>query len=38
MVGNNDLVPRERMPPLLMAPGRANPLKAVTVKNPDHLV
>jgi len=38
MIGNNHLLARDRMPPLLMAPGDAGLQKAVLAKNSDHLV
>lgn len=38
MIGNNDLFPRKRMPPLLMAPGSAGSQKAVTAENSNYLV
>jgi hypothetical protein len=37
-MGNYDLLSAERMPPLLVATGGADPQKAVMAKNPDHLV
>jgi hypothetical protein len=33
---NNDLVVRDRMPPLLMAPGSTDPQKAVMAKNSEY--
>jgi hypothetical protein len=37
-MGNDDLLCREWMPPLLVAPGCADPQKAVIPKNSDQLV
>ena len=37
-MGNDDLLSGNRMPPLLVAAGSADSQKAVTAKNPDHLV
>ena len=37
-MGNYDLLSGECMPPLLVAARSADPQKAVTAKNPDHLV
>jgi hypothetical protein len=38
VIGNDDLLSGEWMPPLLVAPGSADPQKAVMAKNSDHLV
>jgi hypothetical protein len=37
-MGSQDLLSSDRMPPLLVAAGTADPQKAVMAKNPDHLV
>jgi len=37
-MGNDDLLSAERMPPLLVTSGSADPQKAVMAENPDHLV
>jgi hypothetical protein len=37
-MGNYDLLSGERMPPLLVAAGGADPQKAGMAKNPDRLV
>jgi hypothetical protein len=37
-MGDNDLLAGERMPPLLVASGSADPQKAVMAKDCDHLV
>ena len=38
MMGNNDLLACDRMAPLLMTSGRADPQKSVTAENSDYLV
>jgi hypothetical protein len=37
-MGNYDLLSGDRMPPLLVAAGSADPQNTVMAKNPDHLV
>jgi hypothetical protein len=37
-MGNYDLLSGDRMPPLLVATGGADPQEAVMPKNPDHLI
>jgi len=38
MLGDDDLLSSQRIPPLLVAAGNADPQKAVMAKNPDHPV
>jgi hypothetical protein len=38
VLGDNDLLPRMRIPPLLMTPGSGGPEKPIPSQNSDHLL